>query len=53
MKCCLSTNDAEDPQPNVVTKARRAGVQTGNLIVAADAGTKPLLECSRGLHILG
>jgi len=39
-------------QPNVVTRDRTSGVQTGNLIVVTDTGARSLQNFPRGFHII-
>jgi Xaa-Pro aminopeptidase len=36
-------------QPNVVTRDERAGVQTGELVLIADDGVRPLHRLPRGM----
>lgn len=39
-------------QPNVVTKDWKAGVQTGNLIVVTETGSRALQTFPRGAHVI-
>jgi Xaa-Pro dipeptidase len=40
-------------QPNIVTRDRRAGVQTGHLMLVTETGFEPLQRFPRGFHVIG
>lgn len=40
-------------QPNITTRDRRAGVQTGHLMLVTETGFEPLQRFPRGFHVIG
>jgi Xaa-Pro aminopeptidase len=40
-------------QPNITTRDRRAGVQTGHLLLVTETGFEPMQRFPRGFHVIG